>query len=173
MKYLATALLLSAATVASAHPPLPNANWCSTGMTIAAGTFSFTEADIDAYVACVHAGNCPDPTAEDSQICGGRLKSCGNFDDDYGKTALMINAHCSQYANAVPATPGAPVALRGGATTNTVTPDAGTVVPVVDSMSLFNSPNHHLRYHKSSGIQGMCAKCAPAVIRGSEPQPQG
>lgn len=167
MKYLATALLLSAATAASAHPPLPNANWCATGMTVIADTFSFTEADIDAYVACVHDGNCPDPTADDSQICGGRLKSCGNFDDDYGKTALMINAHCSQYAASVPAS--AP-ALRGGATITTVTPDAGTVVPVVDSSSVFTSPNHHQRYHKSYGIQGMCARCAPAVVRPNQPQ---
>ena len=157
MKTLATLLLCCAATAASAHPPLPDANWCSDGLPTITATFNFSEADIDAYVACVQTGDCPDPTTGDSGICGGHLKSCGNFDDDYGKAALKANAYCSDYADAA-------VAPRG-ATTNTTTTDAGTVATVVDGPHYFLSPDHHAKYRKSTGVHGVCAKCGPAVPR--------
>ena len=157
MKYLATLLLASAATAASAHAPLPDANWCSDGLPSVAATFQFGEADIDAYVACVQAGDCPDPTAGDSGICGGPEKSCGNFDDDYGKAALMVNAYCSGYADGA-------VAPRG-ATTNATTTGAGTVAAIVDGPHYFLAPNHHTKYRKSTGVNGVCAKCGPAKPR--------
>jgi hypothetical protein len=163
MKYVATLLLACAATAASAHAPLPSANWCSDGLTTIAATFDFSEAEIDAYYACVQAGDCPDPTADDSGICGGHLKSCGNFDDDYGKAALLVNAYCSDYADG-------PVAPRGAKTnaqtTNApTTTDTGTVAAVVDGPQYFLSPYHHAKYRKSTGVHGVCAKCGPAKPR--------
>ena len=159
MKYLAGSLAALLAATAWAHDPLPSANWCAHGQTTTVATFAFGAADVDAYVACVEAGDCPDPrppappAGTPTPTCSS-LKSCGNFDDDYGKTAFMINAHCDQYADQ------GGVAGRG--TTVDLGKEIGTVVPIAYGPKYFTSTaNHHWGYNKFQGVHGVCAKCEP------------
>ena len=156
MKYLVTGLLALAATTASAHDPLPSANWCEHGQMTVAATFNFTENDVNAYIACVGNGSCPDPRPAVPATCSS-LKSCGNFDDDYGKTALMINAHCAQFAD---------TSVAGRPTAGTTNHPTDSVAPIVYGPQFFLSVSHHSRYNKSAGVYGVCAKCVlppPAV----------
>lgn len=165
MKYLASGLAALFATSAWAHDPLPSANWCQHGQTTVVATFAFGAADVDAYVACVLSGACPDPRSHTQNPNDGTcmsLKSCGNFDDDYGKTALMLNAHCDQYADAS-------VAGRGGPPPTGY--EAGTVAPVVYGPQFFLSLSHHARYAKSQGVHGVCAKCVPVAPGQNAPVP--
>ncbi|HVJ61403.1 MAG TPA: hypothetical protein VM555_01670 [Tahibacter sp.] len=155
MKYLASCLAALVAGPAWAHDALPSANWCQYGQTAVVTSFAFTGADVDAYIACVASGACPDPRPpnqnQNTATCN-NLKSCGNFDDDYGKTALMINAYCEQYADAPVAGRGVPAAPLPGY-------EAGSVAPIAYGPQFFLSTFHHSRYAKSQGVQGVCAKC--------------
>lgn len=163
MKYLASCLAALVAGSAWAHDPLPSANWCQHGQSTVVATFAFDANDVDEYVACVLSGDCPDPRSHNPNPNNGTcmsLKSCGNFDDDYGKTALMINAHCDQYADAQ-------VAGRGGPPPSGY--EAGTVAPIVYGPQFFLSTLHHARYSKSEGVQGVCAKCVMSTPAQSNP----
>lgn len=155
MKYFVSGVAMLLAASAWAHDPLPSANWCQYGQTSTVASFTFTGANITAWVSCVEAGNCPDPRPVNAGTCDS-VKSCGNFDDDYGKTALMINAHCSQYADASLAGRGAPP-LPGR--------EAGSVAPVVYGPQIFLATDHHAHYQKNTGIHGVCAKCTLAPVQ--------
>ncbi|MDC8010940.1 hypothetical protein [Tahibacter soli] len=169
MKYLASGLVALFATSAWAHDPLPSANWCQNGLATNVASFAFAEADINAWVACVEAGNCPDPRPHaqttPTPTCNS-LKSCGNFDDDYGKAALMVVAHCDQYAEPVPGT----TSVAGRPATSSPGQEFGSVAPIVYGPQFFLSTLHHARYKKSAGVQGVCAKCSPAIPVGNSPE---
>ncbi|WP_257386722.1 hypothetical protein [Tahibacter caeni] len=140
MRTLIGACLAALATAAAAHDPLPDAQWCSTGHVVEAGAFAFDAAAIGAYVDCLDHGGCIDPVL--AGVCS--LRSCGNFDDDYGKTTRLVHSYCHEAEQ--------PHDLTAGS-------DYGTVRPIVYGPLQFLRRSHHDDYRTAQGVHGVCARC--------------
>lgn len=134
-------LSLAAASAAPAHAPLPNVQWCERGEIVEIATFAFPPHMVMAYAQCLRTGACPDPVDTPDSTC--TLKTCGDFDDDYGAGTRMAHVQCGQAAAAEGLTPAQQL----------------MVVPVVSAPLEYLSAHHHARYRASMGLAGSCALC--------------
>lgn len=160
---LSTVLTLCIASpTATAHERLPSASWCEGGTLQVLGAFDFSPADLSAFALCLHSGACADPASVPSPLRSAApstpaaattgpgndsacsLRTCGEFDDDYGLGARLADHHCA--------------AFRFTPHPRTL-PDEGEAIPVIDAPELFNLDNHHRDYRRHMGLSGSCIVC--------------
>jgi hypothetical protein len=145
---LALALAM-AGTLAQAHDPLPNVQWCSTGRVYAVAQFQFTPAQIQTYADCLRSGMCLDTSATARGGGGCSTQHCGEFDDDYGVARRMAYNRCSGYSQPAP--------TRSN-------PDRGSAIELIASPASFNSDSHHADYAAGQGLEGQCVRCGDVVL---------
>lgn len=134
-----SALLLAGA--AFAHQTLATENWCANGVVEPVAEFTFTAAELGAYKTCLHGGRCAPGMSPANNF---DLRTCGQFDDDWGVTKRMAVSHCAAYS-----------------TTSKDGSDFGTVVAEVAGPASFNGADHHKHYSINEGVSGMCGRCVP------------
>lgn len=138
---------------AVAHERLTVPDWCEGGQIRILGSFEFSAQDLAAYAACVRTGSCVDVTVTATPNALGRggadsgscsIRSCGEFDDDYGVAARLADRHCAAFA------------FRPNPRRHR---DEGSVIPMISSPAQFNLAEHHGDYAFEQGLSGMCAVC--------------
>lgn len=149
MRRVVALALALVGTMAQAHDPLPNTQWCSTGRAYAVAQFQFTPAQIQAYADCLRAGTCLEtsPTARGGDG-GCSTQHCGEF-DDYGAARRMAYNGCSAYSQPAP--------TRGN-------PDRGSAIELISSPATFNSATHHADYTAGQGLDGQCVRCGDIAL---------
>jgi len=140
---LAIAILSASMAVPTfAHEEALEQGWCQGGNISILGTFQLYEKSLTYF-------------QQETQVCT-ELKSCGQFDDDFGTARHAASGLCSTLAEA-----------EKKFTNNG---DDGTVRPIFDAPTTIkdSDSNHHLLYSIDQGVTFSCGLCTmpkPVVIK--------
>ncbi len=145
--FFSTVILSLGVGQASAHKPLPRADWCSGSgeQIVVVGDFQFSGVELADFQACLADGSCPLRPDVISSLPSCRvnsLKDCGETNDDWSTSTKKAAQHCGHYQ--VP---------------NNTGSDIGTIFFHVTSPAVYNSTFHHDGYSLQAGLIGQCLRC--------------
>ncbi|RFF31544.1 hypothetical protein [Wenzhouxiangella sediminis] len=150
----ATVLSVGIATGALAHNPLDHPDWCTeNARLVVVDEFEWDGEMLAQEVREASKGS--DDTCSSPQSGDTGMKTCGQFDDDWGAVNAMAIHHCDGYA------------VRFVDATH---PDHGTVIHIAEGPEAFNDEEgHHDRYRARMGLRAMCVRCEPVVLEPLRP----
>lgn len=101
MRTLSWLLLTLLTGVASAHEPLPDANWCADGTVDVVQQIEISAEEVGNYADCLEAGDCVDYVDTPFRGPSGEppctIVRCGDAHSDWGRAMRLAGYRCAAF----------------------------------------------------------------------------